>query len=189
MGNQAPVLNGFNRVVAILLAWSVLGIAALYARDPASTIAIVQGYLDPLRFGGSTVLLGAIAISALAFLVLLVEIWPGNRRTAFEVRIESGVVEYEARVLVGAISHDLATLDGARVHGVDVSGSGNRVRVKVRIEPTQNGDPSAVAALVSNRVRDTVKQLGLEVQSIRLSMEAEGEPRPLNVKQQAQPAA
>jgi hypothetical protein len=187
MGYQAPILNGFNRIVVVLLAWSVLGIAALYARDPASTIALVEGYLDPWRYAGQSTLVGAIAISGLAFLLLLVEIWPGGRRNVFEVPIEGGIVEYDARVLVATITQDLSTLDGARVNAVDVAGGGHKVRLRLRLESMRDGDASAVAGLVSNRARDTVKQLGLELQSIRLTVESSAVAQPIAVQHQAQP--
>jgi hypothetical protein len=183
------LLNAFNRLVVIVLAWSLLGIAALYARDPASTIALVQGYLDPWRYASQSALVGAIVVSGLAFLLLLVEIWPGGRRNVFEVPIEGGVVEYDARVLVAAITQELAALDAAQVNSVDASGSGNKVRLRVRLASTRDGDPSVVAGLVSNRARDTVKQLGLELQSIRLTMDSSPAAGPVAVQHQAQPAA
>jgi hypothetical protein len=189
MGSHAWLLNGFNRLVVIILAWSLLGIAALYARDPASTIALVQGYLDPWRYASQSALVGAIAVSGLAFLLLLVEIWPGGRRNVFEVPIEGGIVEYEARVLVAAITQELATLDGAQVSAVDVAGGGSKVRLRVRLSSTRDGDPSAIAGLVSNRARDTVKQLGLELQSIRLNMASDRVTGPIAVRHQAQPVA
>jgi hypothetical protein len=186
MGRQFNVLTTFNRLVVILLAWSVLGVTALFARDPANTISILERYLDPLRTSGPAWLLGAIFVSGLAFVVLLVEVWPGARRCSFEVRVDGGTIEYEARVVVGAIEHDLALLQGPIVRQVDVAGGGNRVRVRIRLETSATRDPADLAAQVSGRIRDTIKQLGLETQSIRMSMEPPTESRTVAVQRQAQ---
>jgi hypothetical protein len=187
MGRQSAILTTLNRLVVILLAWSVLGVAALYARDPSEAVAVVERYLEPMKVGGPTWLFTAIVVSALAFVVLLVEVWPGARRAAFEVRLDGGTVEYEARVVTAAIEHGLALLPGPIVHQIDVAGGGNRVRVRLRLETVESRDPSDLAAQVSNRVRETIKQLGLETQSIRIAMEPPTESRAVAPQHQAQP--
>ena len=69
-----------------------------------------------------------------------------------------------------AIRRDLSNVEGLVAHEVDVSGHGNKVQVRLRLQPDPTTDPSVIASHVSSRVRESVKRLGLETDFIRLTM-------------------
>jgi uncharacterized alkaline shock family protein YloU len=172
MSNQGRAVSIFNRLVVTVLALLVILAAALYARDPNATMSLAGVNLDQFGLVGVNALAIAIGCGLLAFFVLLVEIWPRSREPVYEARIDGGTMEYAASVVAAAIHRDLRKLDGLRGSQVDVAGSGSQVHVKVKLESLDGSDAPGVASRVSTQVRETLKQLGLEVGSIRLKFES-----------------
>ena len=142
MTNQLRVVSIFNRLIVVILALLLIGVSALYARDPAATISLIQEYLGPLGAAGSSAVPVAIGIGVLAFVVLLFEIWPRWEPQIYESRIDGGTVEYAASVVAGVLHRDLANLDGLRGHQVEVAGSGNRVQVRIHLQPNDGSTES-----------------------------------------------
>jgi len=177
MNNQVPAVSIFNRLFVTVLALLVILASAAYARDPNATMSLLGLILDRLGLAEANPLTIAVGVGVLAFVILLVEIWPQWRSPHYEARIDGGTMEYAASVVAAAIYCDLRKLDGLRGSQVEVAGSGSQVSVKVRLESLDGADAPGVASRVSTQVRETLKQLGLEVGSIRLAFESAGELR------------
>lgn len=176
MANQVSVVSIFNRGVMILVSLLIVVGSALVASQPRAALSLSAGYLSQLGSAGSTWLpAAAAAVGVLAFLVLAVEVWPRWRRPTFVARIDGGTVEYAASVVAEAMRRELANVDGLRDYHVEVAGNLNKVRVRIRLQPDYGSDPSTLAARLSSPVREKVKQLGLEVEAIRLTIEPEAE--------------
>jgi len=183
MNHQVPAVSILNRVVVTILAFLVILVSAAYARDSNATMSLLGIYLDRLGVAGANALTIAVGVGVLAFVVLLVEIWPQWRSPVYEARIDGGTMEYAASVVAAAIHRDLRKLDGLRGSHVEVAGSGSQVQVKIKLESLDGSDAPGLASRVSTQVRETLKQLGLEVGSIRLAFESAGELRQHTVSQ------
>jgi hypothetical protein len=183
MNNQVRATSIFNRLVVTVFALLVILVSAAYARDPNTTMSLLGVILDRLGIAGANALTIALGAGVLAFVILLIEIWPHGRSPYYEARIDGGTMEYATSVVAAAIHRDLRKLDGLRGSQVEVAGSGSQVQVRIKLESVDGSDAPGLASRVSTQVRETLKQLGLEVGSLRLAFESSGELRQHTVAQ------
>jgi hypothetical protein len=184
MTNSTDLLASFNRVVLALGSLFMLSLAAVGVRDSRALVATLQIYLDALgRIDPASVKVAALGVGVVALVVFLFEAWPRWRRPVFESRIDGGIVEYSTQVVADSVNRDLLTVDGVGDHHVEVTGRGNKVWVKIRIHFERDNAPATIASQASARVRESVKHLGLEVETVRLVIEPIAERSDLPARQ------
>lgn len=159
-----------NRILLAALFFAVAALAVALAVATPAVVATIEALLAGLRAAPSTTLLvGAAAVAALAFLLGTLEVWP-QPGPAFEAEIEGGTAAYSAETVSAALARDLVSLEGVRSVRPMVSGR-RQVDVQVNVYATPGAAPHDLAARVASRVRDTLERdLGLKVGRVRVAL-------------------
>jgi hypothetical protein len=176
---EVSALALFNRLVVTLLALATLALAVAVLAVPQVLLAGVEAGLS--AFGAipaSSLVAGGAALAALALLVLLLELRPGNRR-GFVARVEGGTVEYPAATVADIVERELAGVEGVRQAQADVTGHRHKVDVRARLRVAPERDPQEVVARATGRVRERLERgLGLALGRVRLAIEPTEGARP-----------
>lgn len=169
----------FNRFVVTLLALATLALAVAVLAVPHLVPATVEAGLSAFRdVPASSLVAGGAALAALALLVLLLELRPGDGR-GFVARVEGGTVEYPAVTVAGIVERELAGVEGVRQARAEATGHRHKVDVRARLRVAPERDPQEVVARATGRVRERLERgLGLGLGHVRLAIEPTETARP-----------
>lgn len=162
----------FNRVLAVILLVAVLALAVALGLAPQTTLAALGAGIATLGSVPTAWLLPAAAlVAALALIVLVAELRP-RRRSILRAALEGATVEYDAGTVADILERELSRLEGVRAARVQMLRRRDKLDVLARVAVADGHDPQQVASHGASRIREALQHgLGLEVQSVRMSMQ------------------
>jgi membrane protein implicated in regulation of membrane protease activity len=162
----------FNRVVAVIVLLAVLVLAvALGLATQATIAALVFGVATLSSLPTAWLVPAAALIAAVALILLVAELRP-RRRPILQANLEGATVEYDAGTVAGILERELSRVDGVRAARAQVLERHGKLDVLARVAVADGHDPQQVASHGASRIREALQHgLGLEVQSVRMSLQ------------------
>lgn len=167
------LLETFNRILVIVFALAALGIAIALALQPGLVIAWSETITRELQFMPSNTLEdGAIIVAVCALAGLLAESRPRPAPTYYTAKLDGCAVEYAADLVADTIERGIVTIDGIQGANAQIHLRGQKIDVAVALDTVPGIATQSVVGPASEQVRDVVKELGLSLGHLRLSITA-----------------
>jgi len=161
-----------SRLIAAVVCLAILVGAGALLFTPDRAIASLAVSLAALRSESPDLLAQqAVVVGAIAFIALVLELWPARTGQGFRAVVDGGTVEYPSAMVVKVLETELASVEGIHGARVNVQGGGRRVDVLVRLATRPDDDAQAVATRAAGSVRDKIGTLGLEMRQLRLAIQ------------------
>jgi len=167
------LLDTFNRILVIIFAIVALGIAIALALQPGLAITWSQSITTTLQMMPLNTLENGAIITAICALVgLLIESRPRPTSSYYTAKLDGCAVEYAADLVADTIERDIVTIDGIHGAHAHICMRGQKVDVAVALDTVPGIATQKVVGPASERIRDAVKDLGLELGHLRLAITA-----------------
>jgi hypothetical protein len=184
-------MSVFNRIVVILLAMATLALALAVWLMPGLALTNLESTVLRLRTAPEVSFFVASLIgSAIALVILLLELWPHATSRVFLVRIEGGTLQYPAEAVTNLAERELARVDGIGQAKVSIRNRRGKLNVLAWLTTTEGADPRAVATSAAGRLRDKLERgMGLPVHDVAVSIRPSGSAAAARERQRVQPLA